>query len=1167
MRKSTKKIMCFMLSASLVLANGSMPVSVKAAGTSSKGTISRETSVKAVTEETDTSTLVTEADSTGAVVITEYTGSAGVVDLTTLLEGQNVISIAKSAFYRNENITKVIIPSTIENIGEKAFSGCSALKEVVFGSETSDSALTTIGDSAFYGTALTMIEIPETVESIGQQAFRGCSTLAEIKFGNSLISIGSRAFSGSGLTSVVLPDSVETVGEQAFRECESLTGMTWSAAAKTVPELAFEDCVALNQVTIPEGCTAIGDSAFKYCEKLTEITLPETCTTIGADAFGYCTMLAAVNIPGCTNIGEKAFYSDTALADITIPEACTTVNSDAFGSCTNLNEISFKNYNTNMLADAFPTATKAENLVFYAEPEGNVEEYARNNSIRFARYTDSLEVTAQPLKKKYLYGETLDTAGLEVVADFTSDTEPASDVIDLADGFITGFNSKKTGKQTITVAYGGVKTSFAVNVYYDMSEAYLYSAIPNQTYTGYEIVPDFTMYGPQAQTTISKEKYSVEWQENCTDVGTVTATLTATEPAIGGGYYKGTTEISFNIVEKNIADEDIEISVSDQTYTGSVIKPVPAVTYGAIALEEGKDFKVSYSEDYNVSVGTGYVYIEGIGNYTGYQTIEFDILPKDISEVMIEELQNVTYNGSEQTPSISLKLDEYTSLSEGWDYTIKYKNNTSAGTGTALITGMGNYTGTVEKDFIIEPKSILDATVSDILEQIYSGLPICPSVNVSMGYYEEIVPDVDYRIEYENNIATGQAIVKVIGQGNYKDTIIKNFDIVLPSIEDANIIVPSYVTYTGEEQIPTVAVTLDGKTLTAGVDYITTVSDNINVGSATVTVEGIGMYRGTAQTYFYIQAKSIYSIEVNGLEESYEHTGSAITPQITVTMDDAILYEGVDYLVTYMNNTKVGEATLQITGIGNYGGDYTTYFDIVTDGENGNEGGENTPEPSASTSPEPTASSSASTLPEPSASTLPELFPSGSAAPSVNPAASQTPVPTNPTANKITIGDINVRVEEEVQFEGETPEIEVEVEVSGELLEEKVDYTLAFEDMDKPGIGKITVTGIGAYQGIVTKSIRILPEQVKLSSVKAKKGKKIAVKWKKTTGATGYEVSVALNKKFAKGKKAKNTKAASYTFKKLSKKKYYVRVRAYVSVGGEKVYGDYSTVKSAKVKK
>lgn len=1144
MRKSTKKIMCFMLSASLVLANGGMPVSVKAAGTSSKGTILRETSVKAVTEETDTSTLVTEADSTGAVVITEYTGTAGVVDLTTLLEGQNVVSIDEFAFYQNANITKVIIPSTVENIGKKAFRECSALKEVVFEGGASDSAMTIIGEGAFYGTALTKVEVPKSVESIGQQAFRSCSALAEVTFGSSLISIGKQAFLNSGLTSVVLPDSVETVGEQAFRACESMTSVTWSAGAKTIPELAFYDCTALNQVTIPEGCTVIGDSAFNYCAKLTEIALPETCTTIGEDAFRSCTMLASVNMPGCTNIGEEAFYSDTALADVTIPEGCTTINSNAFGSCTNLNEISFENYNTNMLASAFPTATKAENMVFYAEPGGNVEEYARNNSIRFARYTDSLEVTAQPLKKKYLYGETLDTAGLEVVADFTSDTEPTSDVIDLADSFITGFNSKKTGKQTITVAYGGAKTSFDVNIYYDMSKAYLYSAIPNQTYTGYEIVPDFTMYGPEAQTTISKEKYSVEWQENCTDVGTVTATLTATEPAIGGGYYKGTTEISFKIVEKNIADEDIEISVPDQIYTGSLIKPVPAVTYGAIALEEGKDFKVSYS-DYNISVGTGYVYIEGIGNYTGYQTIEFDILPKDISEVTIEDIQNVTYNGSEQTPSVSLKLDEYTSLSEGWDYTVKYKNNTSAGTGTALITGTGNYTGSVEKDFIIESKSILNATVSDILEQIYSGLPICPSVNVSMGYYEEIVPDVDYRVEYENNTATGQAIVKIIGQGNYKDTIIKNFDIVLPSMEDANIIVPSYVTYTGEEQIPTVAVTLGGKTLTAGVDYITTVSDNIDVGSATVTVEGIGMYRGTAQTHFYIQAKSIYNIEVDGLEESYEYTGSAITPQITVTLDDTILYEGVDYLITYMNNTKVGEATLQITGIGNYGGDYTTYFDIVTDGENGddsgNEGGEKTPEPSASTSP--------------------------STNPTVAPITTQTPIPTNPAVNKITIGDVNVRVEEEVQFEGEAPESEVEVEVYGVVLEEKVDYTLALEDMDKPGIGKITVTGIGAYQGTVIKSIRILPEQVKLSSAKAKKGKKVAVKWKKTTGATGYEVSIALNKKFTKGKKVKNTKAATYTFKKLSKKKYYVRVRAYVSADGEKVYGEYSTVKSVKVKK
>ncbi|MCR5337808.1 MAG: fibronectin type III domain-containing protein [Lachnospiraceae bacterium] len=92
-----------------------------------------------------------------------------------------------------------------------------------------------------------------------------------------------------------------------------------------------------------------------------------------------------------------------------------------------------------------------------------------------------------------------------------------------------------------------------------------------------------------------------------------------------------------------------------------------------------------------------------------------------------------------------------------------------------------------------------------------------------------------------------------------------------------------------------------------------------------------------------------------------------------------------------------------------------------------------------------------------------------------------------------------------------------------------------------------------------------------ISSVKNKKKKTLLVKWKKVENATGYQVQYSLKKKF-KGKKAKTktkeTSKLKLKLKKLKKgKKYYVRVRAYTIVDGQKVYGDWSTVKKIKVKK
>ena len=82
----------------------------------------------------------------------------------------------------------------------------------------------------------------------------------------------------------------------------------------------------------------------------------------------------------------------------------------------------------------------------------------------------------------------------------------------------------------------------------------------------------------------------------------------------------------------------------------------------------------------------------------------------------------------------------------------------------------------------------------------------------------------------------------------------------------------------------------------------------------------------------------------------------------------------------------------------------------------------------------------------------------------------------------------------------------------------------------------------------------------------AKKAMTVALK-AKVTNATGYEIQVATNKKFTKGKKTlKTTKLTAKVTKLTSKKTYYVRVRAYQKVGKKTYYGKWSAVKSAKVK-
>ncbi len=107
----------------------------------------------------------------------------------------------------------------------------------------------------------------------------------------------------------------------------------------------------------------------------------------------------------------------------------------------------------------------------------------------------------------------------------------------------------------------------------------------------------------------------------------------------------------------------------------------------------------------------------------------------------------------------------------------------------------------------------------------------------------------------------------------------------------------------------------------------------------------------------------------------------------------------------------------------------------------------------------------------------------------------------------------------------------------------------------------------GAYSEVF--SVKIAPSKPSLS-LKAGK-KQLTATWKKLSGVTGFEVQSSTSKKFTKKttktatvKKASATKT---TVKKLSKgKKYYVRVRAYKTVSGKKIFGNWSSVKNVKVK-
>ena len=143
------------------------------------------------------------------------------------------------------------------------------------------------------------------------------------------------------------------------------------------------------------------------------------------------------------------------------------------------------------------------------------------------------------------------------------------------------------------------------------------------------------------------------------------------------------------------------------------------------------------------------------------------------------------------------------------------------------------------------------------------------------------------------------------------------------------------IIYSGSELKPSVKVyynwdNMFSVQLKEGSDYNVTYSDNINAGTATVTITGIGAYSGTKNVTFTIEPKKISSPTFDGLKPEYTYTGQKVEPEFAL-MDGDTVIPSSEYEVSYSDNTEVGTAAITITDVmgGNYDINCKAEFDIV----------------------------------------------------------------------------------------------------------------------------------------------------------------------------------------------------------------------------------------------
>lgn len=148
-------------------------------------------------------------------------------------------------------------------------------------------------------------------------------------------------------------------------------------------------------------------------------------------------------------------------------------------------------------------------------------------------------------------------------------------------------------------------------------------------------------------------------------------------------------------------------------------------------------------------------------------------------------------------------------------------------------------------------------------------------------------------------------------------------------LQGADIVVsPARFSYTGAAHTPDVTVTVGGKALVEGEDYSVSFANNVNAGTATVTVVS-ETYGGSASATFVIDPVQLEDAGVTLSATSFSYTGSAIKPGVKVVLGGKTLANGTDYTVSYRNNVAVGTATAVVTGKGNYAGTIEKTFEIT----------------------------------------------------------------------------------------------------------------------------------------------------------------------------------------------------------------------------------------------
>lgn len=857
------------------------------------------------------------------------------------------------------------LPDTLKEIPAGSFKSCKGIKKLIFGKN-----ITSIGNGAFAYSNIENVQMNDNVTVLDEYAFYYCTKLANVDLSQSLTKIdGYETFKYTdALKHIDLKNVTELTGWYTFRQ-SGLEDIDLSNISNMDGVQMFSNCPRLKTVYIGKNTNfesrfGIGSNYFAACGRLENYVEKEKNNNhlYVEDGKLYSSRINAL-VQLADNKTEERVLTGKILLGYPIQQQ----------------KKYSEEHNGTLKFDEDITAIGLAGISTYAEyldENNNIEIADFCNKIIIPSSVEAFEhVVTRPTTKLDIevYGNKMPAFGLSCVYSRTED----------------GANAGTANFAAKTVKFKTAALKDEFDQHWKKYVMYLYDAEPNET----AVLPEkkttsLTLNKTSDKILCDGASHEIHLiaklsEDDCTDVvtfkssnedlatvdgnGVVTtkanahgsATITATAgdhtatyklTQAGSGInvtadqktivYKEwwETENLLDNIKKSInvtcadchnnlgRDKDYEVIVSDYKKTGKV-----DVTIKGIGAFEGMTAKTSVNVEYHKHGEEGY----DIRNlYSGYN-----------------------WTGKEVKPDVLIRCaDCNKELKEGTDYKLEYKNNVNVGTATVKVVGMGAYKG-VDQTANFEIEEDCGWNGIKYYNDTYQNGDHIGSLEWSEWRYNKKTPYIsiacnhcgkelengkDYTITFSNTDHLGEGTAKVVGLNEYAGHelsftyTLKPKDLKAESYYNGDDL--GTYKWTGKEVKPDIGkiyvqdiygFVVDTEAV-EGKDYQLEYSNNIEEGTATVKVVGIGDAKGTVLTYTYhIEKQHGWNgFSVTGHKDgddlgAYEWTGNDVEPELNLTCNHCgnELYQGSDYELEYTGDrTEPGKVTVKVIGTRDYEG-------------------------------------------------------------------------------------------------------------------------------------------------------------------------------------------------------------------------------------------------------